>query len=69
MSDALKAINRRKMIMFAVVALAGVAAVISAYASFRLGQAWGMPAFVVALVTGFGAQLWFILSLRKGGSQ
>ncbi len=69
MSDALAALNRRRMIMFIAVALSGVVAVVSAYFAFRVGAAWGMPVFVMALLAGFGAQIWFVLGLRKGGSQ
>jgi hypothetical protein len=37
------------------------------YGHITLGQAWGMPLFVLAMVAGFGAQIAFIVGLVKAG--
>jgi hypothetical protein len=56
-------IKRRRNVMMianvvaAVVALAGIAV-------YAQGQAWGIAAVVVAVLGGFGVQLWFMAAVR-----
>jgi hypothetical protein len=38
-------------------------AAIVAHVSF--GQAWALPLFVLAILSGFGAQIWFVVGLMQ----
>jgi hypothetical protein len=53
------------MIMGAINVAAIVAALAAAIGYFGLHIGWALAAFAVALVVGFGAQIWFIASLRR----
>jgi hypothetical protein len=60
---------RRRFISLMILqgALAAVALVFAA-AYFALHQAWGLPAFAIALAAGVAAQVRFIWTFRNGGS-
>jgi hypothetical protein len=64
-NDVVKQGQRRVKIMGAVVAVAAVVAVPSAVGAFAYGHHWLIAPFGAALVAGFGAQIWFIASLRS----
>jgi hypothetical protein len=57
--------RRRRTVMMIVNALA---AIVSIVGCFRFAQGWALIAFVVALLVGFGAQIWFIAGLRGSNS-
>ena len=58
--------RRRNIMMVANVAAAAVAlAAIVAYFKFAIG--WALIVLIVALLCGFGAQIWFIAGLRGPG--
>ena len=52
----------------AIMAVTNVLAVIVAIAAiviyFKFALGWALALFVVAMLTGFGAQIWFIAGLR-----
>jgi hypothetical protein len=52
-----------RMILADVVCLAIALAAIVAHVSFRMGAA--LPVFVLAIVAGFAAQVWFIVGLAR----
>jgi len=60
-------VKRRRTIMMVVNVLAALAALASIAAYFMLGLGWALIPFVVALVVGFAAQIWFIAGLRGPG--
>jgi hypothetical protein len=60
-------IKRRGMIVMGLCAVALLAALAGFVLYFKFGQSWGRIAAVVALVVGFGAQTWFVASLRRSG--
>ncbi len=70
MSDVdLAAVKRRRNVMM----IANVAAAVTAIAAivlyyFKFAQSWALVAFVLALLVGFGAQIWFIAGLRRKGA-
>jgi hypothetical protein len=63
-SDLVKQGQRRVRIMGAVVALAAIVAAASAIGAFAYGHTWLIAPFVLALIAGFAAQIWFIAGLR-----
>ena len=60
-----QALKKRRAVMFAVNALALLAALAASVGYFKVAQAWALAAFVAALLVGFGAQIWFIAGLRR----
>jgi hypothetical protein len=64
MSLDLAAAKRRSAIMIALSLFSGLAAMAGVVGYFKFRQPWAMAAFLVAVVVGFGAQIWFIASLR-----
>ena len=60
-------VKRRRKVMMVANVIAAVAALASIVAYFKLEQAWILGAFVLALLIGFGAQIWFIMGLRGPG--
>lgn len=68
MTPELAAQKKRLMIM----AVANVAAVVTAIAFlivyFKFALEWALGAFVIALLAGFGAQIWFIAGFRRKGA-
>jgi len=53
--------------MMAFSLIAGVCAMAGAIGYFKFHQSWALAAFLVAVLLGLGAQIWFIASLRGGG--
>ena len=56
--------KRRRTTMVVANVLAAVGALAGALGYFQFAQDWALVVFVVALVVGFGAQIWFIAGLR-----
>ena len=67
MSLDLHKVRRRGATMMALSWVFFLAAVAGFVAYFQFGQGWARWAAVAALVVGFGAQTWFIVSLRGSG--
>ncbi|WP_293903902.1 hypothetical protein [Phenylobacterium sp.] len=67
MTPLLMAQKRRLTIMAAVNVLSVAAALSFLVVYFKFSYAWSFPAFVVALLIGFGAQIWFIAGFRRTG--
>ena len=65
MSPDLARARNRMVTMVAISMLAMLAAVGFAWGHFREGVAWMLPAFVVAIFAGVGAQIWFIASIAR----
>jgi hypothetical protein len=61
----LKAAKRRLAVMGVVNALAVLAAAAALVGYFRYDLTWALGAFVVAMLVGFGAQIWFIAALWR----
>jgi hypothetical protein len=61
-------LRRRFVTLMIVQGVLFVAALAFAAAYFALRQAWGLPAFAIALVAGVAAQVRFIWMFRNGGS-
>jgi membrane protein YdbS with pleckstrin-like domain len=59
------ALKKRRTVMFALNALALLAAFAAIVGYFKFAQPWALAAFVAALLMGFGAQIWFIAGLRR----
>ena len=57
--------KRRRNLMMAGNTLAALAAIASIALYFK-GQTWALVTFVLAVVAGFGLQIWFIAGLRRG---
>ena len=69
MSDVdLAAVKRRRNTMMIANVVAAVTAIASIILYFKFAQSWALVAFVLALVMGFGAQIWFISGLRRKGA-
>ncbi|THD72212.1 hypothetical protein [Phenylobacterium sp.] len=67
MSANLDQVKRRGALVAALCGVAFLAAVAGFVFYFKFGQEWARLAAVAALVIGFGAQTWFIASLRRPG--
>lgn len=65
MSVDLKAAKRRLAVMGVINAFAVLAAAAALVGYFRYDLTWALGAFVVAMLVGFGAQIWFIAALRR----
>ncbi|CAN5679259.1 hypothetical protein BH10PSE5_BH10PSE5_21010 [soil metagenome] len=57
--------KRRFTIMVAVSAVSVFVAITAIVCAFRLSQSWLLIVFAVALLIGFGAQIWFIAGFRS----
>ena len=64
----LAAVKRRRNVMMVAVVVAAVTAIGSIVLYFKFAQSWALVTFVLALLLGFGAQIWFIASLRRKGA-
>ncbi len=71
MTHDLAAFRRRRTVMMVANVLAALGALAGAVGYFQFAQDWALVLFVVALVAGFGAQIWFIAGLRgpQNGAQ
>jgi len=68
MSDLdLEGVNRRRAVMMIANVVAAATAIGSIVLYFKFAQSWALVAFVLALLLGFGAQIWFIAGLRRKG--
>ena len=65
MNDLVQQGQRRVKLMGLIVAIAAIVAVPSAIGAFAYGHHWLIAPFGAALAAGFGAQIWFIASLRS----
>ena len=63
--DERKALRRRFAVMIGLTVACCIAAFVGMVGNVSLHQAWGLPLFVLAMVTGFGAQVVFIVGLVK----
>ncbi len=68
MSLDLATAKRRSAIMMGLSLFAGLAAAAGVVGYFKFHQTWALAAFLVAVIVGFGAQIWFIASLRRPNS-
>lgn len=59
--------KQRFMIMVGIDALCVMIAVGAIIGDLRFHLAWALPAFAAAILIGFAAQIWFIVSLAKAG--
>ena len=62
-----EAVKRRRTVMMVANVVAAVGAVASIVVYFKFEQSWALVTFVLALLLGFGAQIWFIMGLRGPG--
>ena len=58
-------VKRRFKTMVAVTAASVLLAVAAIICAFRFSQSWLFVVFAVALLIGFGAQIWFIAGFRS----
>jgi len=65
MSLDLAAARRRNSLMLAFSLVAALASMAAIVGYFKFHQPWALAGFVVAALMGFGAQIWFIASLRR----
>jgi hypothetical protein len=57
-------VKKRRAVMMTVNVLAVLAALAALVGYFKFALGWALVVFVVALLVGFGAQIWFIAGLR-----
>jgi hypothetical protein len=57
--------RKRLTTMLVFDAVCVMVAIASIVGAFRFGMNWLVYVFVIALVAGFGAQIWFIAGFRK----
>lgn len=62
------AVTRRRNVMMVAVVVAAATAIGSIILYFKFAQSWALVSFVLALLMGFGAQIWFIAGLRRKGA-
>jgi hypothetical protein len=62
------AMKRRRAVMMGVNVLSVLGALAGVVGYFKYAQAWALGGFVAALLVGFGAQIWFVASLRDSSS-
>jgi hypothetical protein len=60
-------IKKRRTIMMIVNVLSALTALGAIAAYFKLALGWALVVFVVALLVGFAAQIWFIAGLKGPG--
>lgn len=63
----LEAVKRRRNIMMTANTVAALGALAAAVGYFKFELPWALVGFVLALLIGFGAQIWFIAGLRGPG--
>jgi hypothetical protein len=61
----IRAAKRRLAVMGVINVIAVLAAAASLVGYFRFNLTWALGAFVVAMLVGFGAQIWFIAALKR----
>ena len=59
--------KQRFMAMVGIDAVCVIVAFSAIIAAATYHQSAGLPVFVVAILAGFGAQIWFILGLARAG--
>jgi hypothetical protein len=64
MSVDLDKMKRRSAAMLGLSLFAGLCAAAGVIGYFKFHQSWGLAAFAVAAIVGFGSQFWFIAGLR-----
>ena len=57
--------KKRLTTMFAIDAVCFVLAGVAIYGAVSLGYGWAKPVFILAIVAGLGAQIWFILGWMR----
>ena len=62
-----QALKKRRNVMLAINGIAVLGAAASAVGYFAYAQGWAIAGFVIAMLAGFGAQIWFIAGLRSPG--
>jgi hypothetical protein len=60
-------VKKRRAVMMIVNVLAALTALAAIVAYFKLALGWALGVFVVALLAGFAAQIWFIAGLKGPG--
>ena len=58
-------VARRRMLIMGALTAVAVLAALAAIVAWSQGLEWAVFAFAAALVVGFGAQIWFIVGLRR----
>jgi hypothetical protein len=61
----IRAAKRRLAVMGVINVIAVLAAAAALVGYFRFNLTWALGAFVVAMLVGFGAQIWFIAALKR----
>ena len=61
------AAKKRLVTMLAIDGVCMLIAIAAAVGAFAFGQAWLQWVFGLAVIAGFGAQIWFIAALRRAG--
>jgi hypothetical protein len=69
LSPQIGVLRRRLMVMIAINAICVLVAVASMVGALNFHIGWMKPAFVVALLIGFGAQVWLFAGLMRSGSE
>jgi hypothetical protein len=57
--------KKRYQMVLGLSVLAVFAAFVGIYAHITLHQVWGLPLFALAIVGGFGSQIWFVVGMVK----
>lgn len=57
--------KKRLTVMLAVTVVCFVLAGVAIYGAVSLGYSWAKPVFILAIVAGLGAQIWFILGWMR----
>ncbi len=57
--------KKRLTTMLAIDAVCFVLAGVAIYGAVSLGLGWAKPVFILAIVAGLGAQIWFILGWMR----
>jgi hypothetical protein len=57
--------KKRLTAMLAIDAVCFVLAGVAIYGAVSLGLGWAKPVFILAIVAGLGAQIWFILGWMR----
>jgi hypothetical protein len=60
--------RRRLMIMIAIDAVCVLVALVAIIDALSFHVGWMLGLFVLAVLVGFGAQVWLVLGLRQGGA-
>ena len=57
--------KKRLTVMLVITVVCFVLAGVSIYGAVSLGLGWAKPVFILAIVAGLGAQIWFILGWMR----